>query len=230
MSGVFRPLLLCTAFSLAACQTSPQSETDFDADAGPYDIIVRSDVPLWMEDGTEAVAPRSFHGEDTFGCISGLLTGNWKQTFIPQASSYQDDPVWWQVGMGGAIHCTGWFKVGTTPGGDEILQTDAGYTIDLGHDRASGFDLHLWEIGVRSGSTYLLLSRREGDPENQFNVLDPSCAFGVEREAAPSHSILRTDYCAIPDQDAMRATAREAASRPPTGLMQYVGPAPNDPG
>ncbi len=227
MSGVLRTLALLTAFGFSACQTSPVADTDLDQIDDRYDIILRSDVPLWMEDGTDAVSPRSFHAEGAFGCLIAVPTGNWKQTSAPTASGYKDDPVWWRVRLGGAIHCTGVFESGTAQGATDILLPDAGYVIDLGRDDVTGLDLYLWEIGVRTGSTYLVLSRREGDPEDQYNVLDPSCAYGIERRVDGSLSILRTDYCAIPDQAAMRATAREAASRPPTGLMQYVGPAPD---
>jgi hypothetical protein len=206
---------------LASC-TSIREQDD-----GFANILLRSDVPLWTELSGLNVTPRPMSAND-IGCtgVDWHFFGEWKQTYTSDEYGDGPDPLWWRLHNTGSFHCAGYFGAGEERGGPTDEFDDGGYIVSLGHDPASGLDLVAWEIGMRGGSTYLLLAALPGE-RNQYAVLDPDCAFGQERRAADG-SIFITEYCAIPDRAALRRTAVAAARRTPLGAMTRAEPDPEN--
>ena len=218
-----RLILAGLAFTLAASCATPHSfEPAAPTASLEQDLPLRSDLPLRLEDGTDDVTPRSFASDDSFGCLSLIKFGDWQQTFN-KGEFWTPPPVWWRVSNYGVMHCAAVFSSSAernAPGGG----FEFGFFLKLGRDDSTNLDLYAWEIGLRTGSSYLLLAAPPSRTTlESFAVLDADCSHGEVRKANEP-SVWRTDYCTIPSADALRDTARLAAQKPPLGRLIYVGP------
>ena len=207
----------------AACASLPDEN-----DESRPEILLRSDVPLWMEDGSEDVSPRAFQTADSFGCVSELVFGDWRQTDTPDEEGNSGDPIWWRVHNYGVFHCAAVFSSASERGSEPDDGYEFGFFIDLGADKATGLNLFAWEIGLRTGSTYLLLAAPAGPERKRFTVLASDCSAGEMRKSGFASSWI-TEYCAIPSQAALKATARAAARRRPRGTLEFVEPGTLEP-
>lgn len=205
---------IATLFTFSACTTFAAEEDEWRPE-----VLLHSDVPLWTENSGANVSPRPMG--DAIGCDGELVTGDWRQTYEPDEEGVAPDPVWWRVHSYGSFHCAAVFAWGGERG--EYEGDDFGFFIRLGHDSASGLDLFAWEIGLRPGSIYVLLAAPAASDLTRFSVLDVDCSAGQTRKSEFSSSWV-TEYCAIPDQKALLATARTAAKKLPLGTLEHVDP------
>ncbi len=169
-------ILAGLAFTLAtSCASQLPPEPASPTASLEQDLPLRSDVPLRLEDETDDVTPRSFVSEDSIGCMSFLKFGDWRQTFN-KGEFWTPAPVWWRVSNYGIIHCAAVFSSSSERNGPRG-GFEFGFFVRLGHDETVNVDLYAWEIGLRTGSSYLLLAALPSDkiPEN-FMVLDADCS------------------------------------------------------
>lgn len=206
----------------SSCATSEDvADQSFDR----VDLLLRSDLPLWLDYQDQSISPRSFQDETGFGCLSEWQMGDWKLTYTAKNAWYTPTPIWWRVNMHGIIHCGASFQQGSDRGGN-AGGVRAGFMVKLGVDAATGLELWAWEIGVRPGSEYMLLATSGDEKQKRFRVLDTDCNGGEIRRADPTLSTWRTDYCNVPTQDVMRSIAKAAAARPPLGELVFMGETP----
>jgi hypothetical protein len=164
-----------------------------------------------------------FYDEESFGCSSNIRFGDYRE--VPADEEWGES--WWRIQNYGVIHCGLLFSQASN-------RTDLGsgfrdhawiIVLDKVHTTGGELELLALQIGVRGGSTYLLLSRpTAGGLDASLNVLDPECPRGATRQAR-SFDSWRTDYCAVPSQAALRRIARAASRRPPVSVLEYVGTA-----
>ncbi|RYG34873.1 MAG: hypothetical protein EON93_07415 [Burkholderiales bacterium] len=212
--------LLASCLCISSCMMLEAEDEDSSAS---FDFLLHSDLPLWLDWKDEALWPRNFTTETSFGCMSQVAFGDWKLTYTDNGQGYVSDPVWWTVTNYGVIHCGAVFSSSYERGGSR--EHHPGFFVNLGIDMDSGLELWVWQIGLRPGSDYLLLARPKDSDRDQFLVLDPDCSAGEMRETDHMLSSWRTDYCNVPNQSVMRAIARGAAAKPALGTLDLVGDA-----
>jgi hypothetical protein len=187
---------------------------------------LRADSPLWTYDAepNEALFPRSFHDADTFGCLHTIRTGIYRRTSTE--SSWTD---YWRLDNYGVFHCAIVFGEGDDPEEADEAFSDYAWVVELDTiTEQNGIETELLalQIGVRSGSEYVLLRRRKGDME-RLELLAPECPPDAERRTA-TIDVWRQDVCVVTSQDQLRAMARVAHGRPAVGQLEFAPPSPED--
>lgn len=184
---------------------------------------LRSDSPLWTyeTEPNEALFPRSFLDADSFGCVHAIPTGLYRWTGAEEA-----EPRYWSLDNYGVFHCALLFGTAHEPEETSDAFIDYAWIVKLGdvvENDGSETELMALQIGIRSGSQYILLRRRKGDREH-LEQLAPECPPSAERRTA-TIDIWQQDVCVVASQDQLRSMARDAHRRPAAGRLDLI-PAP----
>jgi len=181
---------------------------------------LRSDSPLWTYEyeRNEALFPQSFHDADSFGCVHSIPTGLYRLTGVDEAEAG-----YWLLENYGVFHCALLFSRAYEL--DEIGDgfIDYAWVVKLDEiveDDGSETELMALQIGVRSGSQYILLRKREGDSQH-LELLAQECPPSAERRTA-TIDIWRQDVCVVASQDQLRSIARDAHGRLAAGRLDLI--------
>ena len=190
------------------------------SDQGPNGLLdihselIHSDLPLFDASG-ENVWPQSFSSEDSFGCASRILFGDW--ALLNQDGELED---WYRFSNHGVFHC--WALVGHAYEREELndVASEPSFFVRLG--TSMGKELWVIQVGVRPGSDYILLSRAINDEGiAEFEVMQTKCPHANVRDAG-SLDILLTRYCAVNNRSDLMRLARKMAKLPPRGTLLMV--------
>lgn len=201
-------LLLCTA-SPAAAQ---------------YDRL-QSNEPLFTHD--DEIWPRNYADEDSFGCVTTVLTGTWR------LDHPTGETEWVRISLEGAFHCLQRYTAFDPS--DEVpasLRGGGQMVIFAPIAEVEGGELWIMQSGwaesiVRRPESppigYQLLLRPDPQPAQlTFHLLPIDCAAmpGAEAAAATTGPSMA---CNVPDKEALRALALAMAGREPTGSLVFTG-------
>jgi hypothetical protein len=183
--------------------------------------LVHADLPIFGHGGDNEW-PRSFHDEQSFGCVSRVEFGDW--AFREIAAESEEVTYWYRFTNYGGFHC--WANTFRAHERHRLEEGDFHPTffVLLETARVGVREVELWaiQIGSRPGSEYLLLSREPGEGlVDSFRVLQTECPRPNVRDAG-SLDVLLTRYCAINSRGDLVRLARRMAQRPPLGTLQRV--------
>lgn len=181
---------------------------------------LRSDSPLWTYDSepNEALFPRFFTDEESFGCIHIIRTGLYRW-----ASVDGGELEYWRVDNYGVFHCA--LIVGVSPELNEAKDAFDDHAWIVRLDRvveADGSETELlaFQIGIRTGSRYVLLRRRKSDMTH-LEELAPECPETAERRTARI-DIWGQDVCVVASQEQLRSIAQTANRRPAAARLDWM--------
>lgn len=183
----------------------------------------RSGLPLFTD--ADELWPRSFFDEDSFGCETILIPGDYLGSLDPVNA----EPVWWRVANYGVMHCAMVFASGF--GRDSLTAAQIGFAwlAPLGEvEGPIGEDLELFafQIRWRGGIEYLFLARdRDGD-NRSWIMLDPECPAGALRESEPI-DVWGTRFCELGDAATAHSIAQDAVQREPAATFRWAGRYPH---
>jgi hypothetical protein len=209
------PAVILAAAILLAVPVSGQSLNETAGD------LLHSDLPIFGH-GSDNEWPQHFYAEDSFGCASRVVFGDW--AFRKTGAEAEDDVQWYRFSNYGVFHC--WANTFRAYERARLDGADfhPSFFAFLGITSVDRSDIELWtlQIGARPGSEYLLLSRApaEGLIKN-FTVLQTACPRADVRDAG-SLDILLTRYCAVNSRTELIGLARRMAQRPPLGTLTRV--------
>lgn len=216
------PAFLLLVFASCTSNPEPLAAGSGSASVSRFnDIALRSAGPLRMP-GDVKVSPRQLLGGDSIGCTSEMRIGDWSLTFTPDAGRRAAETASWRTYFPSLMHCDAGFTGKQTGTNGETFSA-RGYFIQLEPDPTSGLNLFAWQFVSSSGVNYLLLASKEDMRSESFTVLDPDCANGDLQDVGPPFHILGARYCTLATPESFVATVRDAASRPPIGLLKFTG-------
>ncbi|WP_374274538.1 hypothetical protein [Brevundimonas sp.] len=174
------------------------------------EVMLRSDLPLWIPE-SEGVEPYFFADNQALGCEASFYSGR----YSAQEPGSDNNGEWIDLSNDRAFSCAFSFS-------DSRGQSNVAWVINLASvDTDQGaVDLLALQIGALGGSEYRLFMRPAlGGLERSLTALDPKCPRRMERRLRQTR--WRTDYCAVPNQAALRRIARDAAKRSPAGVFIF---------
>lgn len=185
--------------------------------------LFRSDLPLFTQ--ADELWPRSFWGEESFGCESIMHFGD----YVSLADGEYDQDEWWRFVNYGVMHCALIFYDASDR--DWLNQADHSYAWlaplgDATSPEGEALELFALQIGTWGGSQYLFLARPLERGANEWRLLDAECPRRAMRET-DSLDIWGTAYCVIDSARTLRNMARTAVRRPPAAVFTWVGRAPD---
>lgn len=190
--------------------------------------LIHSDLPLYTFEWAD-LWPRSFHGDDEFGCLSRVPSGDWR--FTP-ANGEEDDGYWDRYTNYGVFHCAAIFRTADERAELADAKWKYGFFVLIGKARVRSRSWELWALqkGMIPGSEYILLAREAGTPGRveSFRVLQRRCPPGRIREAK-NLDIWGSRYCSIDSRAELLTLARRMLRRPPAGTLSRVGDAEEPP-
>lgn len=194
------------------------------APAAAQDVLLRSDLPLWTGEEDD-LYPKNFYDADSFGCISNIRTGDFRMTETFEGGETSE--TWYRVHNYGVFHCALVIRSAHEQAALDTASSEFFWVVVLDKVRTEAGEIELlaFQHGARGGSTYLLFSRLADSEDGGLTLLAPECPDSMKRGGLPI-DVWRTDYCAVPDQDALRRIARDAAGHPPIGRLEFIGYTP----
>lgn len=206
-----RPLL----FLLPLCLATPA--------AAQHDRLL-SDDPLFTY-GDE-MWPRNYSDEDSFGCVTTVLTGTWRLDYA------SGETQWVNMSLSGAYHCIQRYAPFDPAAVVPASMLTGQLVIFAPFADVEGGEIWVMQLGwadsmIRAPGSppieYRLLFRPEPQPAQlTFQVLPIDCAAmpGAQVAAATTGPGLA---CNVPGKDALRELALAMAVREPTGSFSFIG-------
>ena len=186
--------------------------------AAEDELLIHSDLPFTPKEG-QTISPYHCDAPDVIASCTEFPIGNWRM----HRSDCSDCDEWIGLRMNGIFHPVYGFQRSFTKG-DAGSVTDLAFIIRLTRKREP-VELYAIEIGLRTGSRYMLVARR-GRKERieNLDVLDARCdGEGATWRRPPEPiDVFLTDYCAVATIDALERMAREALKRPRYATLDWV--------
>lgn len=207
----------CIFFLLSILAVSCASQDDYaqNEPAEVYSDLIHSDLPLF-DGSSEEIWPQSFHDDNSFGCRSRVMFGDW--ALLDHENQVVE---WFKIENYGAFHC--WALVGNALEREQLDSAESRPLFFVRLDTILNRELWAFQIGTKPGSDYVLLSRAVSDDSiEEFELLQTRCPAPNVRDAG-NLDILRTDYCAVNSRATLVDLAKAMALLPSLGKLSWVG-------
>lgn len=226
MSRVFLVTAMLVLFASAPLAARDQGEDGDEPDF--VDELFHSDVPLYTFEW-EHLWPRSFHDEDSFGCLSRVHFGDWE--FKPDPANEHGESYWYRFQNYGVFHCAANLRSANVRGELGEGEFSRGFFVRMGESKLGTENWELWTFqqGMIPGSDYMLLARLPGKEDiiRSFRVLQRRCPEGHFRKVE-GLDVWSTGYCAINSQAELLGLAQEMLRLLPLGILEHVGDSPDE--
>jgi hypothetical protein len=180
---------------------------------------LRSDSPLWtyQNERDADLYPQAFFDDESFGCSVPFRVGDYRRI----ATTEDEDDTFIRVGNYGVMHCA--LIYGETYDRDDVADAfeDYAWLIDLGELNDGEGRLLAFQIGVRTGSRYVLLRQRGSGLSSSFEELDWKCPVNAEHRVARI-DIWTQDVCVVASKADLRRIASTAARNPAAATWELL--------